>query len=148
MNGALTRKKDRRLHDRILANQALSRAAGTPLIAGNDVRLLKDAAENYPAWLNAIQSARKTIYFECYIIRDDEQGNIFASALISKAKEGVKVRLIYDWLGALGKTSHRFWRMLNEGGVEVRDLLAVGDPELRRDKQATHTQRGDEGVDA
>ena len=120
MSGVIIHKKDRRLHDRILANQALSRAAGAPLIPGNDVTLLKDAVENYPAWLKAIQSARKSIYFECYIIRDDEQGNIFADALISKAKEGVKVRLIYDWLGALGKTTHRFWRMLSEGGVEVR----------------------------
>ncbi|MCI0615475.1 hypothetical protein L0244_20995 [bacterium] len=40
MNGVLTPKKDRRLHDRILANQALSRAAGAPLIPGNDVTLL------------------------------------------------------------------------------------------------------------
>lgn len=120
MDGVLPRKKVQRSHDRILANQALSRTAGAPLIPGNDVTLLKDAAENYPAWLKAIQSATKTIYFECYIIRDDEQGNAFADALISKAKQGVKVRLIYDWLGALGKTSHRYWRMLAENGIEVR----------------------------
>ncbi|HEY7161017.1 MAG TPA: phospholipase D-like domain-containing protein [Acidobacteriota bacterium] len=120
MDGVLPRKKERRSHDRILANQALSRTAGAPLIPGNDVTLLKNAAENYPAWLKAIQSARKTIYFECYIIRDDDQGNAFAEALITKAKEGVKVRLMYDWLGALGKTSHRYWRMLTENGIEVR----------------------------
>src|SRR6185295_12613789 len=105
MDGVLSIKKDRRSHDRILANQALSRTAGVPLIPGNDVTLLKNAAENYPAWLKAIQSAHKTVYFECYIIRDDDQGNAFADALIAKAKEGVKVRLIYDWLGAFGKTS-------------------------------------------
>lgn len=120
MDGVSPTKKVRRSYDRMLANQALSRTAGVPLIPGNDVTLLKDAAENYPAWLKAIQSATKTIYFECYIIRDDEQGEAFANALISKAKEGVKVRLIYDWLGALGKTSHRYWRMLTENGIEVR----------------------------
>jgi cardiolipin synthase A/B len=120
MDEVLPIKKVRRSHDRVLANQALSRAAGAPLIPGNDVTLLKDAAANYPAWLKAIQSARKTIYFECYIIRDDEQGNAFADALTIKAKQGVKVRLMYDWLGALGKTSHRYWRMLTENGVEVR----------------------------
>ena len=38
---------------RILAEQAFSRAAGAPLVAGNSVRLLKDASENYPAWLAA-----------------------------------------------------------------------------------------------
>ena len=35
------------------ADQAFSRAAGAPLVGGNDVRLLLDAAENYPAWLDA-----------------------------------------------------------------------------------------------
>jgi hypothetical protein len=45
MSGVIIHKKDRRLHDRILANQALSRAAGAPLIPGNDVTLLKDAVE-------------------------------------------------------------------------------------------------------
>ena len=39
---------------RALADQVFSRAAGAPLIGGNEVRLLKDAAENYPAWLDAI----------------------------------------------------------------------------------------------
>ena len=39
---------------RVLAEQAFSRATGGPLIAGNGLRLLKDARENYPAWLDAI----------------------------------------------------------------------------------------------
>src|SRR3954447_12891125 len=47
-----------------LADQAFSRAAGAPLIAGNDVRLLKNAAENSPAWLEAIGGARRHVHFE------------------------------------------------------------------------------------
>ena len=42
---------------RNLANQAFSRAGGAPLVGGNSVRLLIDAKENYPAWLDAIASA-------------------------------------------------------------------------------------------
>ncbi|MGI5863670.1 MAG: phospholipase D-like domain-containing protein [Myxococcales bacterium] len=111
----------RALHPvRALADQALSRAAGAPLIEGNSVRLLKDAAENYPAWLKAIASARRHVHFESYIIHDDEVGEQFAEALIAKAREGVPVRLIYDWLGGLGKASRRFWNRLSEAGVEVR----------------------------
>jgi hypothetical protein len=49
---------------RALANQAFSRAAGAPLIARNTVRLLKDAGENYPAWLDAIRAAQRHIHFE------------------------------------------------------------------------------------
>src|SRR5207249_8041128 len=37
-----------------------------------------------------------------------------------KAREGIRVRLIYDWMGGLGKTSHRFWNHLRAAGVEVR----------------------------
>ncbi len=105
---------------RALANQAFSRAAGAELIAGNSIRLLKDARENYPAWLNAILGAQRHIHFESYIIHDDTTGRIFADALIAKAHEGVHVRLIHDWFGGLGTASRRFWNKLREAGVEVR----------------------------
>jgi cardiolipin synthase len=105
---------------RILAAQAFSRAAGAPLVHGNSIRLLKDARENYPAWLEAIRLAEKYIYFENYIIRDDDIGHQFANAFIAKAKEGLPVRLLYDWLGGLTETSGGFWRRLAAGGVEVR----------------------------
>jgi cardiolipin synthase len=102
------------------ADQAFSRAAGAPLIDGNRVRLLKDAGENYPAWLDAIGAAEQHIHFESYIIYEDDTGRRFADALIAKAREGVRVRLIHDWVGGLGKASGRFWNGLRAGGVEVR----------------------------
>ena len=100
---------------RELANQAFSRAAGAPLTGGNRVRLLRDAGENYPAWLDAIKAARQHIHFETYFIQDDEAGQEFADALIGKAREGVPVRLIYDWMGAFGKASRGFWNSLRAG---------------------------------
>jgi cardiolipin synthase len=105
---------------RELANQAFSRAAGAPLIEGNSVVLLKDAQENYPAWLNAIRAAKHYIHFESYIIHEDDAGWMFADALTAKAREGVKVRLLYDWMGGFGKTSRSFWNHLRAAGVEVR----------------------------
>ena len=105
---------------RALPNQAFSRAAGAPLIEGNSVRLLKDARENYPAWLDAIGAARRHIYFESYIIHEDDAGWMFADAFVAKARAGVRVCLIYDWMGGFGKTSRSFWNHLREGGVEVR----------------------------
>lgn len=105
---------------RQLANQAFSRAAGAPLVGGNSVRLLLDAEENYPAWLEAIAAAQRCIHFECYIIHEDEVGWTFADALIGKAREGVRVRVVYDWLGGVGKTSRSFWNHLRAGGVDVR----------------------------
>ena len=102
------------------ANQLFSRASGAPLREGNRVTLLKDASENYPAWLNAIGSARQTIDFEMYIIHEDPQGQLFADALLRKAADGVQVRLLYDWMGGFRKTSARFWNRLRNGGIDVR----------------------------
>ena len=103
-----------------LIDQAFTRASGAERIEGNRVRLLRDAAENYPAWLEAIAAAERYVYFECYIIRDDASGKLLADALASRARDGVKVRLLYDWVGALGKTSRRYWHDLRAAGVEVR----------------------------
>ena len=105
---------------RELADQAFSRAAGAPLVEGNSIRLLIDARENYPAWLDAIRDAEHHINFESYIIHEDSAGWRFADALVAKARDGVRVRLIYDWMGGFGKTSRSFWNHLRAGGVEVR----------------------------
>jgi cardiolipin synthase len=105
---------------RLLAEQIFSRTAGAPLQKGNSVRVLKDGKENYPAWIDAISSARAYIHFESYIIYEDDVGKRFADLLAAKAREGVRVRVLYDWFGALGKTSHRFWKRLREAGVDVR----------------------------
>ena len=105
---------------RALANQAFSRASNAPLIPGNKIRLLKDARENYPAWLDAIRAARHRIYFENYLIHDDVAGRMFVDALAEKAQEGVWVRLIYDWLGGLGNASRPFWNRLRAAGAQVR----------------------------
>jgi cardiolipin synthase len=104
----------------VLPEEAFSRIAEAPLLRNNSVRLLRDATENYPAWLSAIEAAERYIHFESYIVHEDEQGRIFSDALIKKASEGVKVRLVYDWLGGLGNTSKQFWQRLRDGGVEVR----------------------------
>ena len=105
---------------RLLADQAFSRTAGAPLVGGNAVRLLKDAAENYPAWREAIDAATRTIFFESYILADDEVGREFRDALAAKAKDGVRVHLLHDWLGSPGRVLGRFWRPLVAAGASVR----------------------------
>ncbi|MCM5570145.1 phospholipase D-like domain-containing protein [Burkholderiaceae bacterium FT117] len=105
---------------RLLAEQAFSRAAGAPLLGGNRIRLLKDGAENYPAWLAAIGEARRSVMFENYIVHDDAVGSRFADALIDAASRGVRVRMAYDWLGCLRSASRGYWERLRQGGVEVR----------------------------
>jgi cardiolipin synthase len=105
---------------RLLADQAFSRTAGAPLVGGNQVRLLKDAAENFPAWLDAIRSAERSIFFESYIVGEDATGREFRDALTAKARAGVRVRVLHDWLGSPGKLVPGFWRPLQAAGAVVR----------------------------
>ena len=105
---------------RLLAEQAFSRAGGAPLVGGNSVRILKDADENYPAWLEAIAAARRTIYFDHYIVADDAVGRQFVAALAERARAGVRVYAIHDWFGDLGAGSARLWRPLVDAGGHVR----------------------------
>jgi len=100
------------------AERALLRAAGAPLLPGNSVRILCDAAENFPAWLEAIRAAKRSILFECYIIDEDRVGREFIAALAERARAGVHVRVAYDWLGTSG--AHWIHEALGPAGAEVR----------------------------
>jgi cardiolipin synthase len=120
MRRAARIERTARPHLRELADQAFSRAAGAPLIGGNSVKLLRDAGENYPAWLAGIAAARHHVHCEIYFICEDATGSEFAEAFIAKARQGVPVRIVYDWLGSFGKASRRFWDRLRAGGVQVR----------------------------
>ncbi|MFN7979342.1 MAG: phospholipase D-like domain-containing protein [Vicinamibacterales bacterium] len=104
----------------LAADQAFARAAGAPLVDGNAVRVLRDGAANYPAWLDAIAAATSFIHFDSYIVHDDRTGNLFADALIARARAGVTVRVVYDWVGALRASPRAFWYRLEDAGVQVR----------------------------
>ena len=111
-----------------LADRALDRVSGGRPIPGNKVELLFDGPQVYPAMLERIAEARRWVHFENYIIRDDRTGGQFAEALIAKAREGARVRVLTDWLGSFS-TRRRYWRSLREAGVEVRQY---GPPDFWR----------------
>lgn len=102
-----------------IAQRAFSRAAGAPLVGGNALQLLLDAKKNYAAWEAAIEGARRAIYFENYIFQIDNIGRHFRDMLTAKARQGVAVRVILDWLGSF-RTSRKFWHPLIEAGGQVR----------------------------
>jgi cardiolipin synthase len=98
---------------------ALNRAAGGRPIPGNRVRLLVDGPETYDLMLDRIAAAERCIHLENYIIRDDATGWRFGRALAARAGEGVRVRVMYDWLGSFS-TGRRYWKFLRDSGVEIR----------------------------
>ncbi|MEO5810666.1 MAG: phospholipase D-like domain-containing protein [Rhodanobacter sp.] len=106
--------------DRLLAERALSRAAGAPLLGGNAVELLIDGEAHYTAWLAAIRSAQHRVLLENYIVRNDAIGQAFLEALVERAQAGVLVAVVVDWLGCLGQSRGKFWAPLRAAGGQVR----------------------------
>ena len=98
---------------------AINRAAGGRPVPGNQVHLLIDGPNTYRAMLDAIANAKRWVHFENYIIRSDAAGWRFAELLASRAREGIHVRVLYDWLGSVA-TARSFWSYLRKAGVEVR----------------------------
>ena len=107
----------------------MDRATGAGSIGGNQLRLQFDGSSTFEAWLEAIDGARRFVHFENYILRDDRVGRAFRDALVAKAREGVPVRVLFDWVGCWA-TPRRYWKPFREAGVEVRafNRPSVRDP--------------------
>lgn len=91
---------------------------GPTIIKGNSVRYLENGDEIFPAMLDAIHSARKSITFETYIYWSGTIGQRFADALRERAQNGVKVHVLLDWVGS-AKMDQALIDELKRGGVEV-----------------------------
>ncbi len=105
---------------RTLADQSFNRASGAPLVAGNHVDVLRDAAENYPAWERAIREARHTIHVEMYIVHRDDTGRRFVNLLAERARAGVTVRVVYDWFGCGFGPALGLFQPIADAGGDVR----------------------------
>lgn len=91
---------------------------GLPFTTHNAVKLLIDGEETFPEMLAAIAQAKDYILLQSYIIHDDDIGTQFQQALIEKSKQGVKVHLLYDGIGA-HDLPRKYIETLEEHGVAV-----------------------------
>lgn len=98
--------------------RTLGRLFGPPMIGGNRITALHNGDEIFPAMLNAIRNAKKTITFEIYIYWKGEIGGTFTEALCERARAGVKTHVLFDWLGSSDIDEEYITRM-TEAGVEV-----------------------------
>lgn len=98
--------------------RVLSELMGPPFLTGNRIRTLRNGDEIFPAMLDAIAGAERTITFESYIYWSGEIGSRFARALSDKAREGVAVHVLLDWAGS-DKIDDEYLRLMKEGGVEI-----------------------------
>jgi cardiolipin synthase A/B len=79
--------------------RTINNLLGPGLRSGNRISTLRNGDEIFPAMLQAIRSAKRTIDFETYIYWKGKVGTEFAEALAERARAGVKVHVILDWQG-------------------------------------------------
>jgi cardiolipin synthase A/B len=98
--------------------RTLEALMGAPLKEGNDVRELSNGDEIFPAMLEAIRSAKRTIDFESYIYWSGDVGSQFADALVERARAGVKVNVLIDFMGSQ-KAEESLLDRLRGAGIDV-----------------------------
>ena len=117
--------------------RAMGIALGPAVVGGNAVDILLNGDEIFPAMLAAIRGARRTITFETYIYWSAEIGREFAEALADKARQGVKVHVLVDWLGA-SKMEASYIEVMESAGVEFRKYRPLRWYNLHRLNNRTH----------
>jgi cardiolipin synthase len=95
----------------------------------NQVEIFQTGRKTFRSILDNIDGAKKSIHLEFYIIANDEIGNKIKDKLIDKAREGIKVRLIFDDVGSW-HLPKRFVAELVAAGVEVYPFMEVKFPLL------------------
>ncbi len=98
--------------------RSMSALLGPPLVEGNRVETLVNGAEIFPAMLTAIRAAKKSITFETYIYWSGQVGRDFADALAERARNGVHVHLLIDWVGS-SKMDPALLDTMRSAGVEI-----------------------------
>jgi cardiolipin synthase len=74
---------------------------GPPILDGNKVEVLLNGDQIFASMLESIRGAKKTITFETYIYWSETIGKEFSEALIERAKAGVKVHVMLDFIGSI-----------------------------------------------
>ena len=122
------------------ARQLAPPASGSvtsPLVKGNEARLLVDGPRTHRAMFEAISRARDHINIHSYILDGGEVGEKLAQLLAGKVKEGVKVHVMYDSIGSI-KTPKEYFQKLRDAGVAVCEFNPVKRLELDKVNNRNH----------
>lgn len=103
------------------------------LTQDNDVKIFDDGSDKFEALISDINHAKNHIHIQYYIFKLDNLGQRIINALIKKAKQGVKVRVLFDEMGSRGIRKRHFKELIEAGGeVEVffPSILPLINPRL------------------
>ena len=99
--------------------RSMGQLMGASLVGGNRITGLENGVAIFPAMLDAIRGAQKTINLETYIYWSGDIGDQFSAALAERARAGVKVHVLIDWFGTRRINSSQIDDM-RAAGVEVQ----------------------------
>ena len=117
--------------------RSMGQLLGPSILTGNRIRALHNGDEIFPAMLSAIRGAQETITFETYIYWSGEIGQQFAAAFSEKARAGVKVHVMLDWVGC-GRIKEQYLEDMRAAGVEVERYHPIHWHTLTRINNRTH----------
>jgi cardiolipin synthase len=98
--------------------RTMSVLLGPVIVPGNRFATLLNGDEIFPSMLQAIKGAQTTISFETYIYWSGDIGKAFADALAQRARAGVKVHVLLDWLGS-SKMEANLMSEMRDAGVHI-----------------------------
>lgn len=110
---------------------------GPSILQGNKTTELINGDQIFPAMLDAIRGARKTVLFETYIYWSGDIGTKLAQALADRARAGVKVHVLLDWVGS-GRIDDALIDTMTDAGVEVERFHPLRWYNLGRMNNRTH----------
>jgi cardiolipin synthase A/B len=109
----------------------------TGIVAGNRIETLLNGDEIFPAMLGAIREARDTINFETYIYWDGMIAEEFATTLAARAREGLEVRVLIDWVGSQ-PMDPQLITMMTDAGVRFERFRPLRWYSIDRINNRTH----------
>jgi len=95
---------------------------GQPLVPGNRVEPLIDGDQAYPAMLEAISAAKRSVTLLSYIFDSDRAGDAFLEALVAAQQRSVQVRVLIDDVGSKYSRPNMVRRLKKCGGTAARFL--------------------------
>lgn len=98
---------------------SLFNLARMPATRGNRLQLLVDGEATFDDIARGMRAAQHYILFQFYIIRDDQLGRRLGRVLADKARDGIRVYLLYDEIGSRQFEKSRLLKQLRTAGVEV-----------------------------
>ena len=98
--------------------RSMEHLMGQQFMDGNQVTELVNGVQIFPSMLDAIRGAKETINFETYIYWSGEIGKVFAEALSERARAGVEVNVLLDWLGTK-KLDEQLVEEMRKSGAKV-----------------------------